>query len=411
MSGRPACRLLDITRLVSRVGLGPMTGIDRVEAAYLDRLRHEDVPLFLLCRTAYGFLLLRGSEAEFVFAALAAPETLPPPSLIDRLRGRTSLRLRLEAGLRQRALARAPGGGLAWMLTRRLPRPVSYINVGQSSLKQKNLQRLRRVPGLRISVMLHDTIPLDFPDYAGIGEPERFRAAFDAVLRNADLILCNSAATMADIQRHAGPQHPPCLVAHLGVDLPRPDPHAIPPDLDLMPDYFVALGTIEPRKNHAVLLDAWEEIIARMGPEAAPRLLIIGRRGWRNEDVFHRLDSAPYMGKVVHELSDLGDAAVFALLAGAHALLMPSFAEGFGLPPLEAMALGTRVIAAPLPVYGEFLGNSVIYADPTDSYDWVNKILELTGNRRGQERADPSGKDHPELPSWEAHFNLVLSAV
>ncbi|WP_156894291.1 glycosyltransferase family 4 protein [Rhodobacter xanthinilyticus] len=411
MRAEPAARLLDITRLVSRVGLGPLTGVDRVEMAYLQALCRAPVPLYLLCRTSYGFLLLPGKAAEILLAGLSAPETLPCPAWIDRLRGRFTARARLEAALRARAMARAGHRGLTGLLARNLPQPASYLNVGQTTLRPETLRRLKRVPGLRAGVMIHDTIPLDFPQFANEGEPERFRAALAAAAAQADVLICNSAATAADVARHAPAAAGRCLVAPLGVDLVAPEPAAIPADLDLMPDYFVTLGTIEPRKNHAVLLDAWEEILRRKGPEAAPRLLILGRRGWRNAEVFARLDHLGALKGVVHELAGLSDGAVAALVAGAHALLMPSRAEGFGLPLLEAAGRGTKVIAAPLPVTGELLGNRAIYANPDDSYDWATKIMELAEENRAGHGAVGEKSDRIVIPTWTDHFNLVLNKM
>ena len=407
MSGDPAARLLDITRLVSRVGLGPLTGVDRIEAAYLTALRAEPVPLYLLCRTGYGFLLLPGAAGEFLLAGLSAPDTLPRASWFDRLRGRGGPRARLEAGLRARALARAPHARLTALIARHLPRPAIYLNVGQTTVRPDTLARLKRVPGLRITVMVHDTIPLDFPQFARAGEPERFRAALAATLAHADLVICNSAATGADVRRHAQGRLPRLLTAYPGIELAAPDPAQIPADLDLMPQYFVTLGTIEPRKNHALLLDVWEDILRDMPEAQAPRLLILGRRGWRNEEVFARLDSAPYMGRVVHELPGLPDAAVSALLAGARGLLMPSRAEGFGLPYLEAAAAGIAVIAAPLPAAKEILGQAGIYADPDDRYLWRGEILRLAHEKTPVQ-------DNPwavTIPTWAAHFKTVLTAT
>ncbi len=88
----------------------------------------------------------------------------------------------------------------------------------------------------------------------------------------------------------------PVTVAPIGTTLAAPA--SAPPDLDLSRPYFVALGTIEPRKNHALLLDAWDLLAQRLPASAVPRLFIFGRRGWCNEAVFARLDALPAGGPV-----------------------------------------------------------------------------------------------------------------
>src|ERR1700710_674754 len=93
--------------------------------------------------------------------------------------------------------------------------------------------------------------------------------------------------------------------------------------------YFLCVGTIEPRKNHLLLLHLWRRMVALHG-NRAPRLLIVGKRGWENENVLDLLDRCPALRGHVIELGTVPDSKLTALLRGAQALLMPSFAEGFG---------------------------------------------------------------------------------
>ena len=95
----------------------------------------------------------------------------------------------------------------------------------------------------------------------------------------------------------------PITVSPLGIDVgaaPLSVPRSEKP-------YFVVLGTIEPRKNHKLLLDIWERMHLKMDESRIPELRIIGARGWRNEEVFNRLDHSPMMGRTVFELGPLSD--------------------------------------------------------------------------------------------------------
>ncbi|WP_232830857.1 glycosyltransferase family 1 protein [Tropicimonas sp. IMCC34011] len=398
MSAEPAARCLDLSRLVSRLGQGPWTGVDRVEAAYLARLMREPVPLWSLVRMRFGYALL-APEGTHELAGRLFGGPWGRADLAARLTpGLSAEAARAEADLRRLARRVLPRPSLARTLRKHLPAGTSYVNVGHSNLTARVLIAWRSVPDARISVMIHDTIPLDLPEAQRDGSPERFAAMLSRVGSVADLAIYNSAATRDDAERHfakAG-RVPPGLVAHLGV--PRPEvPRAmppLPPDLAERP-FFLCLGTIEPRKNHALLLDVWESL-----PSPRPILVIAGRRGWKNADVFARLDRA---GADVLELPGLPDSAVTWLMAHACALLFPSRAEGFGLPALEAAALGTPVIASDLPVFRELLGDYPSYLPLTDPNRWAAEVSKVTmpGHRR----------DPIVPPSWQEHFNAVLSVV
>jgi glycosyltransferase involved in cell wall biosynthesis len=178
---------------------------------------------------------------------------------------------------------------------------------------------------------------------------------------------------------------------------------ALPPDLPEDRPLFLTVGTIEPRKNHALLLDIWETWDEEEdGPR--PVLGIVGARGWRNEDLFHRLNTTPLRNRDIFEWPDLSDKAVAALMARANALLFPSFAEGFGLPPVEAAALQTPVISADLPSVRESLGDFAVYLDPNDSYPWKKAIK----SRIEVGRSVTDGMRGFLTPFWEDHFKVVL---
>lgn len=392
----PSARLLDLTRLVSRLGRGPMTGIDRVEAAWAAHLLTLEKPAFALIRSAAGFLLLNR-------AGMAGLLTGPLPArgdLISRLGHRNDpLRARAETLARGLAIARCLPGGLGRMLRRHLPGGVSYVNVGHANLSDRTLAALRRA-GVTVTVLVHDVIPLDHPEFARPGTVEPFRRKLAAVAAHADRVIhiTADARNRTEAQMARLGRVPPGIVAPIGVTPPRPDPSALPPGLDLSAPYFVALGTIEPRKNLGLLLDAW----AHLNP--APRLFILGNRGWASEALLARLDVLPPDGPI-RVLSGLPDGAVAALVAGARSLLFPSLAEGFGLPPLEAAALGTPVIAGDLAVTTELMGDYPVYLSLTDSYSWVETIARQAGEPFGAGLQGAGVK----IPRWEDHFKIVLS--
>lgn len=397
VSELPPARLLDVTRMVSRAGR-VATGVDRVERAYLQELcRDPQVPLFAIARTALGYVLVDIAGATALMNATVSGEWGRIDLLAHLSRRADKARQRGQSFLRRNAIARCLPRNLTAMLRQHLPDGFSYINVGHSNLTERMLAAVRAIPKSRISVLVHDTIPLDYPDMQRPETVEAFAAKLRRVSSYADQVICTSVTCLKDVTRHMEDMGrvPPMLPAHIGVIPVTPDPSLIPSHLNLSQPYFVTVGTIEPRKNIAMLLDVW----ARLGT-AAPGLLICGRRGWQSEDVFARLDRGV---NGVIELPNLSDEAIAALLQGSNGLLFPSLVEGFGLPPAEAAALGVPVICADLPVYREFLGNTPVYLDASDSYLWENTVKTLAGLTQSTQS--------PEYvpPDWASHFKIVLT--
>ena len=392
----PTSLILDLTRLASRAGR-MATGVDRVERAWLSACLADPRPVLGLLRTPVGFALLdRAGMQRFARAfdhhdwGRAGPVAM----LFRRL---DPARRAAQGRVRALAVARVSRRGLTGMLRRWLPPGAVYLNTGHANLDNRVMRALHGA-GARVVVLVHDTIPLDLPQAAGPGSVARFGRRLDVVARHADRVVATARVTASRIEARLAERGrvPPMVVAPLGVAPARPDPAALPPDIDLVRPYMVVLGTIEPRKNHALLLDVWE----RLGNDA-PRLFICGARGWNNAEVFARLDRGV---PGVSEMPGLSDGAVAALLGGARALLFPSLAEGYGLPPLEAQALGCRVICGDLAICRELLGDAAVYCDPADRYQWEQAI---------RAHAAPPRLPPPRVlsPSWAAHVERALGGL
>ncbi|MXU64689.1 glycosyltransferase family 4 protein [Oceanomicrobium pacificus] len=397
-------RLLDITRMANRADLRHATGIDRVELAYARHLSDGAAPACFLWRGPRRWALLDASGLAAMLAVQSGHMDMAPDLLgrIDRRLGRrTALRAAAESAVRRQALSLGPPDRVARQAGRRLGQGFEFLSVGHAPITAVAYARLRRAGAGRISTMVHDLIPLTHPEECRPGTAERFLRFLDPALAASDRIICNSCATRDALQRMRGASGLPDLtVAHLGTDLP---PRAAAPDPGDRP-LFVILSTIEPRKNHALLLDIWERFAATLPADALPHLHIVGRRGWRNEDLFARLDASPLVGQCIFEHGDLGDAALAQLLDRATALLMPSRAEGFGLPVAEARMRGLPVIASDLPALREVGGDAALYIPPAERDTWAAAILEAATADRGPDMAAGGSGDF----TWAAHFEQVF---
>ena len=389
-------RLLDITRSLRRADRLP-TGIDRVERAYLEQFLQDPDPVFGLCRTPFGYLILDRAGLQDFQNRLTGVLPWRRPDVLSRLTGPRERAVRsAETGLRREAIARSSRHRLPRILAGYLPKEFAYFNVGHSNLTQRVLAAIKAQGG-EANVLIHDVIPLELPQFQRPGTPEKFRQKIDVVARLADRVIFNSEASKrAAAPFFEGDNFEP-VVAHLGVTPALPNVQDIPNNLDLSQPYFLTVGTIEPRKNHRFLLDLW----AQMGP-GAPQLLICGKRGWNNEDVFARLDQLPPDGPI-KELPDLSDAAIAALAQNTCAALFPSLAEGFGLPPVECAILGSRILCNDLEIMREVLGEHATKAPISDAHFWLNKIAEF------MDIPPPAGKLNEFAgPTWADHFKTVL---
>jgi glycosyltransferase involved in cell wall biosynthesis len=171
---------------------------------------------------------------------------------------------------------------------------------------------------------------------------------------------------------------------------------------------FVILGTIEARKNHLLLLRVWLRLIRRLGTDA-PRLLIIGQRGWECQQVFDLLDQNQLLKQAVLEINTCDDAELADHLRKACALLFPSLAEGYGLPLVEALKLGVPVIASDLPVFRELAGDIPEYLDARDESAWERTILSYAADGSSARSGQLDRLLEYRSPSWGDHFATVES--
>lgn len=398
--------MLDVSRLVSRLGQGPLTGIDRVEAEWLAHLCFTCPDrLYLLCRAGPWQLVLPADAGRQILRWVSGDlADLPPETFLSRRR-RQGVRHRAFAALRRMAVTRGwrDGRGMGRFLRRHLSGGI-YLNLGHSNLDPGLWQRLK--PLFRV-VLIHDTIPLDYPQFTRPDQRARFCQRFSTAMTYADLVLTvsdHSRESVLAARKHLGlPVDTPVFAVPIGIRLATPAPQDLPAGLDLTRPYFVTIGTIEPRKNHVLLLDVWDYLAQELPADQVPQLFVVGRRGWLNDDVFARLDALRPTDPV-KELTGLSDGAVVALLQDCHALLMPSHAEGFGLPMVEAAALGVPVLAAPLPTAAELLGGYVRVLPADNLGIWARDVMKM--------KAAPPDRLHIErIPHWSGHFSVVQAYI
>ncbi|HET9159555.1 MAG TPA: glycosyltransferase family 1 protein [Caulobacteraceae bacterium] len=401
--------LFDTTRLAWRARRGSPTGIDRVVGAYAAWLAaRSDLELVPVALAGESLVRVSPSRLALPDPPLKGAEAWPALQralAIDAPSG-PAVRRPMAA---QNAADWAP---LAMdMAARMLASPFAgvgagpvYINVAHTGLHRDGLWAFLKRRRIRPVIMVHDLIPITHPEFCTPSAGPRHRQRIDNVIDGAALVIANSRNTAEALQAYAhetGRQSPPIEVAHLGLAERFLKPNGTTPGRR---PYFVFVGTIEARKNLAFLLTVWRRIAETLG-EDAPHLVLVGRRGWENEAVIDHLERSPRLQNLVHEAADLSDDQLAWLLGGARGLLAPSLAEGFDLPPIEALSLGTPVIASDIAVHRELSAGAKLI-DPLDGPTWAAAIAAAC-------ESSPTRRPRPG-PTWAEHFERVgprLSAL
>jgi glycosyltransferase involved in cell wall biosynthesis len=250
--------------------------------------------------------------------------------------------------------------------------------------------------GGRIVTVVYDLIPLRMPQFCSAGLVAVFQHWFGLAVKHSDMLLCISRAVRDDvnacIDEHALERDHALRVDywHLGADiLPLGADGDIRPAVarlveDTSAPLFLMVGTIEPRKGHAVVLDAFEALWAA-GSQA--RLCWAGKEGWEVDDLMARVRNHPEMGKRFHFVERFSDAEINLCYAHAHALIAASVAEGYGLPIVEAAQHRVPVLASDIAVFREVAGEGARYFPVGDRAALAALVDEFIGYDDAERRA------------------------
>ena len=171
-------------------------------------------------------------------------------------------------------------------------------------------------------------------------------------------------------------------------------------------EFLLFVGTVEPRKNLATLLKAFEAVLQRR--ERPLQLVLAGRKGWLVDDLFDSLKRSPAAGQIIMT-GYLSDRDLCALYSSCAAFLYPSFYEGFGLPPLEAMACGAPVIASRIPSIEEVTGSAAQLFTPDNAAELSSTVLELLSSDLMRKTLSAAGTKRAAEFSWASTARATRS--
>jgi glycosyltransferase involved in cell wall biosynthesis len=277
-------------------------------------------------------------------------------------------------------------------------------------LVPRRLARFARV------TTIHDMVPFVHPETHERLTNLLFRHYIPHTLPFVDRIITVSRASERDIVRFFRVR-PDCVATiPFGVS-PRFGPRAASQVFDtlsrygIVPPYLLTVGALQARKNLETLLESF----ARLRVEGLPhRLVVVGRKAWKSEGIFHRLDDLG-LGDAVVLTGYVDDADLPALYAGAACFVFPSIYEGFGLPPLEAMACGVPVVTSNTSSLPEVVGDAAITVDPHDVSGFVAAIRTIVDQPALADKLRARGLERAQRFTWEraaaAHALLYHDVV
>lgn len=278
-------------------------------------------------------------------------------------------------------------------------------------------EHLNKKNRLKFFLTVYDLIPVLFPQYFNFSENHVVKDALNR-LTPENWIICISNATkndLCDYIKHIEPSK--AFVAHLAAselfylcsDLERvamiKRKYSIPPD----EPYILSLSTLEPRKNISHTIRCFAKLVSQQHIKDL-YLVLVGTKGWNYNNIFEEISNYPSLRDRIIVTGYVADEDLAPLYSAAMAFVYPSFYEGFGLPPLEAMQCGVPVITSNTSSLPEVVGDAGIMVSPTDADALCQSMLEIYNNPSLRKAMSLSSIERSRQFSWEKCTQETINA-
>jgi glycosyltransferase involved in cell wall biosynthesis len=257
---------------------------------------------------------------------------------------------------------------------------------------------------------VHDLSAFLYPETHEVRSVRRARRRLPLMARTATQIVTPSESVRQEVAEQLRVSREkivaiPAAARSIFRPLPPSQTAEVRRKLGVEDDFLLYVGTIEPRKNLHVLLDAYRKTISTAG--LGPQLVIAGKKGWLTDDLFGRLRELGINDRV-HFTGYLPDKDLCALYSSCRIFIYPSKYEGFGLPPLEAMACGAVVIASSTPAITEVVEDAACLVAPGEVNDLAQAMITLLRDENERRRLSAAGLKRALQFSWNRTAQLML---
>ena len=251
---------------------------------------------------------------------------------------------------------------------------------------------------------IHDLVSYAHPETLLPRSVRRARYRLPIMARRATMIVTPTSVVRLEVCERLRIKPEKVVVVH---DAPRGCFRPLAPNqslattrrLGIDDDFLLFVGTIEPRKNLLTLIRSFENVLKNTS--LRPQLVIAGEEGWLTDELFGYVKVRDF-GDRLRWTGYVSDDDLCALYSSCRAFIYPSIYEGFGLPPLEAMACGAPVISSSIPSIREVLGTAARLVPPTDAAALTKSIIELWENSAERQRLSEAGQARAAEFSWES---------
>ncbi len=266
-------------------------------------------------------------------------------------------------------------GHKEWRLLRSIPRALVKAGV-DIVVEPRHFGPFNLPKEIKRVTVLHDLTPVLFPDYHILSSRILHRYVLPRVLRRTDHVLTVSECTRQDLIETFPFAEKKSTAILLGRDesfTPKNDASVLE-KYGIRQPYFLYVGTLEPRKNLGVLVDAYNTFRQRSGLNH--QLVLVGKKGWKIDNLLEKIRQSPYQKDIILT-GYVAREELPVLYTMSEVFVYPSLYEGFGLPVLEAMSCGARVITSKVSSLPEVGGDAAMYFDPNSVEQLANMMLQL----------------------------------
>ena len=283
--------------------------------------------------------------------------------------------------------------------------------------KRRVLYEELKKKGVKIIPFIQDILLITDPQFFIKNAPLDFTGFTGACIAYADKIIVTTQATkdsMLEVAKQTGIKMPEICVVPLGNDFKSEEKTnaASKVDKDVVefvkkhPKYVLMVGTVEPRKNQKIVIEAFEKQLFDEGLT----LVMAGRNGWSNSALMELIEKSKKTRDNYAFFEGRSNEVINYLYENARILAFPSFAEGYGLPVVEALGRKVVVVASDRPIFHEIGGEGCMYCDPEDVDAWVKTLKKLMTDDKAYKGLKNKLKDY-HVVSWDETANNLKNII